>query len=159
MKRHLVVIGVAVSVIFAVLLLILHLYHESKMEVLSQFQDHQLAHAQHLANQIKFFLHARSQELQALSSLLSRESGDFKKEKAAIETYSKMMEYVKSISLYNGTGRIVFSTDSNAIGLDHDDREFLSWPTKARSTSYWRSGGWSRAPRSAEYADSPNGYS
>ncbi len=130
MKRHLVVIGVAVLVVLAVLLLTLHLHHESKMEVLSQFQEHQLAHAQHLANQIKFFFGARSQELQALSLLLSRESSDFKKEKAAIETYSKMMEYVKSISLCNGTGRILYSTDSNAIGLDHADREFFSWAKK-----------------------------
>lgn len=130
MKRHLVVIGVAVLVILAVLLLTLHLHHESKMEVLSQFQEHQLAHAQHLANQIKFFFRARSQELQALSSLVSRESGDSKKKKAAIETYSKMMEYVKSISLCNGAGRIVYSSDSNAIGLDQGDREFFSWAKK-----------------------------
>lgn len=130
MKRHLAIIVATVLVILAAVLLTLHLNHENKTGVLSQFQDHQLAHAQHLAHQIEFFLHARSQELQALSSLVSRESGDSKKKKAAIETYSKMMEYVKNISLCNGTGRIVYSSDSNTIGLDQGDREFFSWAKK-----------------------------
>jgi len=134
MKRHLMIIAVTVLVILAVVLLTLHLYHESKMEVLSQFQDHQLAHAQHLAHQIEFFFHARSQELQGLSSLVSRESGDLKKKKAAIETYSRMMEYVKTISLCNGMGAIVYSTDSNAIGLDQGDREFFSWAKEKENT-------------------------
>jgi hypothetical protein len=98
-KRRLMIITATVLVILSVVLLTLHLHHKSKMEVLSQFQDHQLAYAQHLADQIEFFFHARSQELQALSSLVSRESGDLKKKKGAIETYSKMMEYVKTISL------------------------------------------------------------
>ena len=130
MKRHLVVIGVAVLFILTVLLLTLHLHHESKMEVLSQFQEHQLAHAQHLANQIKFFFRARSEELQALSSLVSHEPSDLKKRKAAIENYFKMMEYVKTISFCNRMGAIVYSTDSNAIGLDLGDREFFSWAKK-----------------------------
>ncbi len=129
-KRQLVVIGVAVLVIAIVLLLTLHLYHESKEEVLSQFQNDQLAHAQHLANQIKFFLRARSHDLQTLSSFLSHESGDFKKQKAAVETYSKMMEYVKTISLWDGMGKIVFSAGGSAIGLDHGDREFFSQAKK-----------------------------
>ena len=124
------IIGAAVLVILAALLLTLHLHNESKTEVLSEFQNHQLAHAQHLANQIKFFLHARSQELQALSSLLSRDSSDLRKKKAAIETYSKRGEYVKNIFLYDGMGGVVYSTDSNATGLDHGGREFFYWAKK-----------------------------
>jgi PAS domain S-box-containing protein len=133
MKRPLVIITTTGLVILAVVLLTLHLHHESKMEVLSQFQRHQLAHVQHLAYQIEFFFHTRSQELLALSLLVSRENGGFKKRKTDIEAYSKMMEHVKTVSIYNSTGAIVYTTDKNAIGLDHDDREFFSWAKKKGS--------------------------
>jgi len=133
MKRPLVIIAATVLVILAVVLLTLHLHYESKMEVLSQFQDHQHAHAQHLAHQIEFFFHARSQELLALSLLVSRENGGLKKKKTDIEAYSKMMEYVKTVSIYNSTGAIVYTTDRNAIGLGQGDREFFSWAKKKES--------------------------
>jgi hypothetical protein len=130
MKRHLAIIVATVLVILAVVFLTLHLHHESKMEVLSESQDHQLGHAQHLVHQIKFFFDALSHELQALSSLVSHEPGDLKKKKTAIDTCSKMMEYVQTISLCNRMGRIVYSTDSNAIGLDQGDGKFFSWAKK-----------------------------
>ncbi len=132
-NRYLVIITATVLVILAVVLLTLHLHHESKMEVLSQFQDHQLAHAQHLAHQIEFFFHARSRELLALSLLVSRENGGLKKRKTDIEAYSRMMEYVKAVSIYNSTGAMVYTTDRNAIGLDHGLREFFSWAKKKES--------------------------
>jgi len=130
MKRHLAIIVATVLVVLAVVFLTLHLHHESKMEVLSEFQDHQLGHAQHLVHQIKFFFDDRSHELQALSSLVSHEPGDLKKKKTAVDTCSKMMEYAQTISLCNRMGRIVYSTDSNAAGLDQSDREFFSWAKK-----------------------------
>jgi len=130
MKRHVVIIGAAVLVILAVVLLTLHLHHESKMEVLSQFQDHQLAHTQHLAHQIQFFFQARSQELQALSLLVSRDYGVFIKKRGDLETYSEMMEYVKAVTLYNGSGAVIYATDGNTIRLDGGDREFFSWAKK-----------------------------
>jgi PAS domain S-box-containing protein len=130
MNRHLVVIVATGFVILGVILLTIRLHHENRTKVLSQFQDHQIAHAEHLAHQLKFFFNARSQELQALSSLVSRDYGDLRKKTAGIENYSKMMEYVKTISLYNGSGAIVYSTDSNAISLNHGDREFFSWAKK-----------------------------
>lgn len=130
MKRHLVIIVATVLVILAGVLLTVHLHHENKMAILSHFQDHQLVHAQHLAHQIESLFHARSRGLQALSSLVSREYGDLRKKRADLETYSKMVDYVNTISLYNGMGAIVYSTDSNAIGLDHGDREFFSWAKK-----------------------------
>ena len=132
MKRQPIIIYTVATalVVLAVALLTIHHHRTNKREVLSRFQDHQLAHAQHLANQIKFFFHARSQELQALSSLLPRGPSDLKQKKADIETSSKMMEYVKSISLCDETGKIIYSTDSNAIGLNYADREFFSWAKK-----------------------------
>jgi PAS domain S-box-containing protein len=132
-NRHLVIILATVFVILGVALLIVHLHRQNKMEILSQFQDHQLVHAQHLAHQIEFFFRARSEELQALSSLVSREYGDLGKNKADIEIYSKMIKDVKVLSLYNGSGAIVYTTDSKRIDLDHSDREFFSWAKKKGS--------------------------
>ncbi len=121
------IIGVTVLIVLAIVLLTFHLHNASKMEVLYQFQDHQLVHAQHLAYQVKFFFHTRSQELQALSSLLSREPGDFEKRKKAIEDYSKMMEYVKAVDVYNERGDITYATGGNTIKLDGKEGEFFSW--------------------------------
>ena len=127
MRQYWAIIGVAVLVILAVVFLIHHLHVENKAGILSQFEDHQFAHTLHLAHQIQSFLQARSRELQALSLIVSREDGVFKKERADMETYSKMMEYVKAIVVYNGSGEITYVTDRNAIRLDGTDRELLSW--------------------------------
>jgi len=129
-KRHRVVIGVAVLVISAVVLLTLHLHFENKAGVLSQFEDHQLAHTLDLAYQIQFFFQARSQELQALLLLVSREYGVFKKRETDIENYSKMMEYVKAVVIYNERGEITYATGGNGIRLDGMGGEFLSWAKK-----------------------------
>ena len=126
MKRHPVIITATALVILAVVLLTLHLHFENKAGVLSQFEDHQLAHTLHLAHQIQFFFQARSQELQALSLLVSREGGVFKKKQADMENYSKMMEYVKAVAVYNASGNITYATGGNAIRLHGREREFLS---------------------------------
>jgi len=133
MQRSLVIIAATALVIMVVGLLTIHLHNENKKEVLSQLQHHQLSHARHLAKQIEFFFHARSQELLALSLLGSRENGGLKKRKTDIEAYSRMMEYVKAVSIYNSTGAIVYTTDRNAIGLGQGDREFFSWAKKKES--------------------------
>jgi PAS domain S-box-containing protein len=130
MNRYLVIILATVFVTIVVALLIVHLHRQNKMEVLSEFQGHQLIHAQHLAHQIESFFRFRSRELKALSSLVSREYGDLKKNSADIEIYSKMMRHAKAVSLYNGSGTMVYTTDSHGIGSDHGDREFFSWARK-----------------------------
>src|SRR5512139_691400 len=127
MKQHWMIIGVAVLVILAVILLTLHLYVENKAGVISQFEDHQFAHTQHLAHQVQFFFQARSKELKALSVLVSSEDGVFKKRKTDMENYSKMMEYVKAVVIYNGKGEITYTTDGGAIWLDGTEKECLSW--------------------------------
>jgi PAS domain S-box-containing protein len=126
MRQYWMIIGVAVLVILAVVLLTLHLYFENKAGILSQFEDHQFAHTLHLANQIESFFEARSQELRALSLLVSREEAVFKKRKTEMEHYSKMMEYVKAIVIYDGTGKITYTTGDNAIRLN-GSKESLSW--------------------------------
>ena len=73
---------------------------------------------QHLAHQIQLFFQARSQELQALSLLVSGEDGLFRKKKVDMENYSKMMEYVKAVVIYKGKGEITYATDGGAIRLD-----------------------------------------
>ncbi len=127
MRQHWAIIGVAVLVIFAVILLTLHLHLENKAGVLSQFKDHQLAHALHLAHQIQFFFQARSKEARALSLFVPREYGVFKKTRTDMENYSKMMEYVKAVAVYNASGDITYATDGGAIRLDGREGEFLSW--------------------------------
>ena len=127
MKRNPVAIGVAALVVLAVILLTVYLHLENKAGMLSQFEDHQLAHTLHLAHQIQFFFQARSQELQALSLLVSREDGHMKKRKTDMERYSKMLQYVKAVVIYNEKGELTYATDGHSIKLDGLDKEFFSW--------------------------------
>lgn len=132
-RRHWAIIGTAVLVVLAAVFLTFRLHLEDKAEVLSEFGNHQLAHSQHLAHQIRFFFQARSQELLALSLLVSRESGAFKEKKEEMQRYSQMMEFVKAVTVYNEKGNVTYATNGHSIRLDGRDREFLSWAKRAEN--------------------------
>lgn len=135
MKRKWVLIALTAFLLTVVSLLTFHLYHRSTREVLSQFQGHQLAYAKHLSNQIQYFIQARSQGLRALSSFASFQSGDVKQQRLDIQAYAQQMKkiYVKTISLYNELGRVVYSTDPATIGLKGRESPIFLWSQKSEN--------------------------
>ena len=135
MKRNWILIVWSVLLLAVVSLLTLHLHYEGIQEVLSQFQEHQLSYAKHLSNQIQFFIQARSRGLKALASFASLQSNDASQQRKDIEAYAKQIGrvYVKEISLYNGSGTIVYSTDPNTIGLKKGEEGYFVWAQKSEN--------------------------
>jgi len=132
MKRNRVLVALTAVLLAVVSLLTLHLHYEGIQEVLSQFEKDRLSYAKHLSNQIRFYIQARSRGLRALSSLASLQRGDRKRQGLDIEAYANNIErvYVKSISLYDDSGTIVYSTDRESIGLKKEGDRFFSWARK-----------------------------
>jgi PAS domain S-box-containing protein len=135
MKRNWILIALTISLLVVVSLLTFHLHYEGFEEVLSQFQEHQLSYAKHLANQIQFFIQARSRGLKALSSFPSIQYGDVKQESVDIEAYANQIEkvYVKAISLYDERGTVVHSTDLVTIGLKKSESPFFLWSKQSEN--------------------------
>lgn len=136
MRRNWIIVGLSGSVLIVVGLLALRLHQSSRKEVLSQFQDHQFLHAQNIAQKIESILMSQSRELQALSLLMSPQEADTEPGRARIEILSKQLEkaYVKRISLYNGSGKIIYSTTSlEKENLRDGEGYLLAWAKKRES--------------------------
>ena len=116
----------------AVAFLAIHLHSLSKRKVVSEFQEHQFLHAQHLANQIEFFVDILVRELRFLSALPSLRYGEQEEKKSDINAFSKRLEqhHVKAISLYDEIGKRIISTDPNMTGLVQAPKELLAWARK-----------------------------
>ena len=135
MKRNWIIITVTSLSLLAVAFLAIHLHSLSKRKVISEFQEHQFLHAQHLASQIEFFVETLVRELRFLSALPSLRYGEREEKKSDINAFSKRLEqhHVKAISLYDEIGKRIISTDpadSNMAGLDPAPKELLAWARK-----------------------------
>ncbi len=135
MKRNRVLVTLTAVLLAVVSLLTLHLHYEGIREVLSQFEKDQLSYAKHLSNQIQFYIQARSRGLRALSSFASLQHGDRNRQRLDIEAYANKIEkvYVKSISLYDESGTVVYSTDRESIGLKKREDKFFAWAQKSEN--------------------------
>jgi PAS domain S-box-containing protein len=99
---------------------------------LSYFQEHQLLHAEHIAEQIETLLWANRRTLESFPSFTSYPIQDMEHLKRDIQTYSSHMEenYIDQISLYDKKGITFYSTESKAIGLSQDQKPFFLWAQK-----------------------------
>ena len=135
MRQNRVFIILTALLLAVVFLLGFHLYNEGIQKVLSQFQENQLSYAKHLSNQIQFFIQARSRGLRALSSFASLQNGDVKQQRSDIQAYAKQIEkvYVRTISLFDELGTVVYSTDPDTIGLKKSESPFFVWAQKSEN--------------------------
>jgi PAS domain S-box-containing protein len=135
MRRNWIIIGLS-GFLLVIVLLALHLHHSSGKEVLSQFEDHQFLHAQNIAQKIESMLLSQSRELRTLSVLISPQEVDREQGRVRIEILSKQLEkaYVKGISLYNESGKFIYSTTSlGRENLKDGENNLLSWAKKRES--------------------------
>ena len=119
----------AVLLLGVVTLLTLRLHREGIGEVLTRFEEHQTALAQHLSNQIRLFTQARSRELRTLASFPSLQSGDAQRARARIQVFARQIEgvYVRGISLCNESTALVYSTDPAPPSLREAENKVLAW--------------------------------
>ncbi len=119
-------------VFIGVFLLIVDLHRTSEKEVLSQFQEHQLIHARHLAGQINSYFENCLSGLQALSSFPSLQNVEPMERRTDLEAYLRQMKkvHVKAISVLEERGIVVESTDPKSQSLDFGSRDFFTWAKK-----------------------------
>lgn len=126
----------AALLLIVVFLLTLRLHYEGAQRTLSHFQEHQIAHAQHLSKQIRFFIEARSRGLRALASFPSLQSRDARRRQVDIQAYARQIErvYVKKISLYDESGTPVYSTDPTPSPLRETEGTAFAWARKSETS-------------------------
>ena len=135
MKRNWVLVTMVALLLGTVFFFAFRLYSKGVREVLSQFQRHQLEHAEHVSKQIRFFIQARVQGIRALSSFPSLQYGDVEQLKADIQAYSREIEsvHVKRITVYNDLGTAVDSTNPNPLPLREAESAVFAWAKQVKN--------------------------
>jgi signal transduction histidine kinase len=102
----LTLVGLMAGVVFLTLLI----YHLNEEKVCSQFQKHQLVHAQNVAEEAEEFFQDHFMTMQIILDSCRYEG--MKRLKRDIELYSETMKakYINGVSLYDESGKIIYST-------------------------------------------------
>ena len=128
MKKNKVLVTVTVAVILAVSFIISLLHYASRKEVVSRFQEQQLLHAHHIAEQIETFFRGHAMVLTAFSVPISQRHETMDQLRMDLKAYAQHMEKdVVTISLRDVSGKTVFSTDEETVGRDHEGDELSEW--------------------------------
>ncbi len=125
MKRNFLAIVLAVIILLSVFALTAYLYELAHQEVVFQFQEHQLSHAQQLASEIRHFLESRSRDLKVLSSIIMDDN--IPQKEAHLQAYSEDIKsiQIEVISLYDEDGIAIYSTNRDAIHLNYAQEGFF----------------------------------
>lgn len=137
MKNNLLIISLTVLVLAITFFLTLDLHQISEQEVVSQFNEYQLLHAQTLAAQVKAYLSAREQELRVLSTFESIRNFNLP---IVERNLQEMLNFIRSkgvesISLYDSNGVIVASTNRKAVGRVYKEASCFQWAQKPKNKS------------------------
>ncbi len=128
MKSKLI-IALTVFILMVTISLLIGLHNSAKMEVVRKFQSQQLFTARQLSRELELCLRDECRTVETLSSLPVLKN---KKTDSAAEAIQKYFEYlkknqVKSISIYDEKGTIIYSTLKEAISIKLDDSKFFTW--------------------------------
>ena len=129
MKRNRVIIALTAVLLVILSLLVIHLHSISKRAVVSRIQEYQLLHAHHFAEQIETFVWGHARGLFPLTFLLFSDRDGINRVKAEIDDYSREMQkdHIREVFICDDTGRVVYSTDGNSVGLNHGQSDFFTW--------------------------------
>ncbi len=127
MRRNLTVVILASVVLLLIISLALHLHRQSKKEVVSQFNEHQLDLARQLARGLESHFRAYSVTIHLLTSLASVQHHDSEQMPEDIgRNFEHVREiHARAISVYDEKGTIVFSTLPVANGLNDGRSKFF----------------------------------
>lgn len=129
MKKHMVVIALAVGVLLAVVFLAFHLHQKTKEKVLSQYNEHQLLVARLTARQIESYFHACSHDVRYLSSLTSLRHLDVKTISTDVQKNIGHLKtvHIDGILVLDEKGKVVYSTAGDAIGSNYARSDIYTW--------------------------------
>ncbi|MFA6980221.1 MAG: PAS domain S-box protein [Ignavibacteriaceae bacterium] len=131
MKSKLTII-LTVFVLTITIFLLVGLHKSTRKEVVERFQSRQLITANHLSKEIETALRDQSRTVETLVSLilLNNEKPDVMS--GVVKEYFSYLknDHIKSISIYDAKGDILYSTLQNVISLNHADSKFFSWSVR-----------------------------
>lgn len=115
--------------LMAVVFTAFDLQRASALETGDQWGRLQLAQAEELTQSIEGYGRANARGMLMLSSVVSRHYGDLKLMGADVRAYFDTLEdpNVRAISVYDGTGTIIYSTSDSAVGRNDAKRDFFGW--------------------------------
>ncbi len=118
-----------VSIFILSVILLVKLHHSTKKEVVERFQSQQLFAAKQLSKEIETSLQNETQTVEKLSSLAPLKNNNINQIAAAVQEYFENFkkENIRSISVYNEKGTIIYSTLKEAVSLKQDDAQFYKW--------------------------------
>ncbi|MDP3148773.1 MAG: PAS domain S-box protein [Ignavibacteria bacterium] len=129
------IIVLTISILTITTLLLLGLHNSTKQEVIQRFQSRQLATAHQLSKDIETYLRDESRAVASLSTLPVIKN---KKTDLAGNTVHKYFEslkidHIKSISIYDEKGTIIYSTLKDVVSLDQSDTKFFEWAAQRKN--------------------------
>ncbi len=132
MKSNRVIIVSTVFIVAVVSYLAFNLYQIEKEAAVAQFQEHQLLIARMMAAEIEAYLNDRSQGIQTVSTLAPLQYLDIKETQEIVNSYFERIKtkYVKSVSVYDKEGTIIYSTNHPAVGRNYETSNFFIWAKK-----------------------------
>jgi PAS domain S-box-containing protein len=131
MKTNKIVFS-SVFILIVTIFLLFELHNSTKIEVLDKFKAQQLFTAKLLSKEIESCLHYQSLAIEVLSSFAEIKNKDKRTIALTVEEYYKYMkkDHVKSISLYNENGAIIYSTSEDAAALLKSDSDYFTRAAK-----------------------------
>lgn len=139
MKNSLIIIALTILVLAITVFLARDLYQKSEQVVVSQFNAQQLLIARIAATKIEAYLNDRSQGIQTISTF-ARLGGfqnlDPKETQETVNSYFERIKtkFVKSVSIYDEEGTIIYSTNKAAVGRNYKTGDFFIRSEKKENT-------------------------
>ncbi len=93
------------------------------------FQAEQITDARQLSRELKSYLKNRAQEVNSLTSLPAIKNHKINELETDVKAFfaSENNNYIKAVSVYDETGKIVYSTNENAMGRNFNEFDFFKW--------------------------------
>ncbi|MCL4548073.1 MAG: PAS domain S-box protein, partial [Bacteroidetes bacterium] len=134
-KKNQIIVLVVVAALTLVTYMALNLQMKNQDKLESMFKQNQQDIALHASKRIEAFIDDESQHLILLSNEISTGvSGNVLSDKLMAEINQSLphlfKRHIKSVSVYNAAGTIIYSTLKTAIGLNYAKSSFFEWASK-----------------------------
>ena len=131
MKSKLTIL-LTVVVLTITTLLLIGLHNSTKEEVIERFQLRQLVTANNLSRHVESYLNRQTNMVEVLASLPALRTKKQDILSGVVNEYFSNLkrDHIKSISIYDEKGTVIFSTLKEAVALNHTNSKFFSWSVK-----------------------------
>ncbi|MDP3148093.1 MAG: PAS domain S-box protein [Ignavibacteria bacterium] len=122
-------ITLTIFILTVTIFLLVGFQNSAKKEVVEKFQSRQLFTAHQLSKEIESCLQGESRAVEILSSLTVLKNKTTDAAADAIQEYFEYMkkDHVKSISVFDEKGKIIYSTTKDIVFVKQDESNFFIW--------------------------------